>query len=118
MLPRGTEDGLEYQFFFIVTTTLDGKDVQEQVPFKYPIGYPFDRPVYWEHIFHELPNTYFHDVKIFFKDTEHHESSVYGKIFDDKHVPMDYHNGQDAKSPIYKNVIKQFPIHHYDDIHH
>lgn len=123
MLPRGTESGLEYQFFFMVTTTMDSGDVHKQIPFKYAMGYPFDRPVYWEHIFHEIPNTYFHDAKIFFEQThdlhEHYESSPYGIKQEDKHIPLyQVPIGQYAQVPIYKNVIKQYPVHHYVDIHH
>jgi hypothetical protein len=36
----------------------------------YPMGYPFDRPVYWDKVFFDIPNAYFYETKIYHRDAD------------------------------------------------
>jgi hypothetical protein len=78
MLPMGSRGGMTYQFYVMVSKQLPYK-THTTVPMvgsgmqyvdSYPMGYPFDRPVYWEQVFYDIPNSYFHEVKIYH---EHHD---------------------------------------------
>ncbi|XP_044272296.1 hexamerin-like [Tribolium madens] len=72
-LPRGSPEGMTYQFYVFVTKHHPYK-AHDKVPMvgsgshyvdAYPMGYPFDRPVYYEELFYALPNSYFQDVRIY-----------------------------------------------------
>lgn len=75
MLPRGSEEGKPYQFFFVVYP-YEHKDIHEsyQNPFSripidvHPALYPLNRPILFEKIWETLPNVLFHEEKIYFKD--------------------------------------------------
>ena len=70
MLPKGDFGGKTYQFYVIVAPYHAAAKGQEAyVDTEYSIGYPFDRPVEFEHEFF-VPNSYFKDVVIYHKNAE------------------------------------------------
>ncbi|KAK9887818.1 hypothetical protein WA026_000133 [Henosepilachna vigintioctopunctata] len=86
MLPRGTEKGLTYQMYVIVFPYVpyQGQETTNHFQHKYetvenkfnqfwmiqhenhPLGYPFDRPAEFEHVYF-VPNAHMFDVKIYHK---------------------------------------------------
>jgi len=70
MLPKGDFGGKTYQFYVIVCP-FQGKSVDKYLidSEEYSIGYPFDRPIEFEHEFF-VPNSYFKDVMIYHKNID------------------------------------------------
>jgi len=83
LLPKGTYGGYEYQFFVIVYPYVPYKgQTEKDFPYYprvgtgaqyvdgYPLGYPFDRPIYYEKFFQDAPNTYYYTTKIYHRQVE------------------------------------------------
>lgn len=82
MLPRGTEAGTSYQLFVIVYPYVPVKGRTQQPDVgqlprpgtsdifvdNAPLGYPFDRFVKFERMWHSIPNMYFQEEKIYHKE--------------------------------------------------
>ncbi|XP_044272349.1 arylphorin subunit alpha-like [Tribolium madens] len=78
-LPKGTYGGFPYQFYVFVTKHVPYKNQKSEVPVVgsgyqyvdgYPMGYPFDRPVYYGQVFYEIPNGYFYETKVYHRDAD------------------------------------------------
>lgn len=76
-IPKGSYDGVPYQFFVYVYKRTPYKAQESHIPTVgsgqqyvdgFPFGYPLDRPIYFEKMFHELPNTFFYDTKVYHRD--------------------------------------------------
>uniref|UniRef100_UPI00313433C7 hexamerin 1B precursor n=1 Tax=Tribolium castaneum TaxID=7070 RepID=UPI00313433C7 len=79
MLPKGTYGGFPYQFYVYVTKYVPYKAQKDGVPMVgmgsqyvdgYPMGYPFDRPVYYGYMYYAIPNGYFYETKIYHRDSD------------------------------------------------
>ena len=79
MLPKGSYGGVPYQFYVFVAKTVPYKTQKADVPMvgtgsqyvdAYPMGYPFDRPVYWEKVFYTIPNAYMYETKVYHRDSD------------------------------------------------
>ncbi|KAK9887819.1 hypothetical protein WA026_000134 [Henosepilachna vigintioctopunctata] len=81
-IPRGSREGTPYQIYVIVSPYKPSKfgrpykDVYQYPIFRmddYPLGFPFDRPVYDEDYLN-VPNAYFYDTKIYIDESlnKHH----------------------------------------------
>ncbi|RZC33552.1 Hemocyanin C domain containing protein [Asbolus verrucosus] len=57
LLPRGTYGGYEYQFYVIYIDN-------------YPLGYPFDRPIHYDQVFHNIPNFYAYSAKVYHRHAD------------------------------------------------
>lgn len=94
MLPKGTFAGLDYQFYVIVSPfvpytpgqAVDGTQFYyprvgtgAQYFDGYPLGFPFDRPIYSEPFFYNVPNSYFYTAKIYQRAVEDINSSSAGQ---------------------------------------
>lgn len=72
----GSEKGTPYQFFFFVYTPSNEetrkdrhKNLFENLPLtQHPVLYPLNRAIKFEKIWESLPNAFFHEEKIFYKD--------------------------------------------------
>ncbi|XP_017777166.1 PREDICTED: hexamerin-like [Nicrophorus vespilloides] len=82
MLPKGEYGGKTYQFYVIVSESHGHEEssttAQYLVDTKYTIGYPFDRPIKFEHDFF-VPNSYVKDVVIYHKNTEEEMNTTWSK---------------------------------------
>ncbi|KAJ8972029.1 hypothetical protein NQ314_000412 [Rhamnusium bicolor] len=82
MLPKGSSSGTPYQFYVVVYPYVPKQVVPAETyqtyfyPYvgdqvfydSYSLGYPFDKFIYYEQLFFQVPNFYSHDVMIYFKD--------------------------------------------------
>ena len=82
LLPKGTYGGFEYQFYVIVSQYVPNKYHQEYTNEYYypkigtgdkyidgyPLGYPFERPIYYDQVFYNIPNSYFYTTKIYHRN--------------------------------------------------
>ncbi|KAJ8923138.1 hypothetical protein NQ315_001692 [Exocentrus adspersus] len=98
MLPKGTPDGMTYQFYVMVYE-YEPFHKQEEHPeqhFNYPmvgtggqyidgysLGYPFDRHIKYEHMWEHIPNSYFYETKIYHKHSE--EDHIHHHVHHDEH---------------------------------
>ncbi|XP_044272322.1 hexamerin-like [Tribolium madens] len=86
LLPKGNYGGQEFQFFVIVSPYVPYKYHQEGYDaskYYYPrvgsgahhidnyaFGYPFDRPIHYDQIFHNVPNAHFYTTKIYHRHAD------------------------------------------------
>lgn len=82
LLPKGTYGGFEYQFYVILSPYLpyqvqsDSKYYYPKVGSgaqyldNYPLGYPFERPAYYDQVYFNIPNSYVYSAKIYHRDVE------------------------------------------------
>ncbi|KAJ8972028.1 hypothetical protein NQ314_000411 [Rhamnusium bicolor] len=75
MLPKGTYEGMPYQFYVIIYPYVQYPGQQEhpmmgsrgQYIDGYALGYPFDRHIKYEQLWYNVPNSYFYEAKIYHK---------------------------------------------------
>lgn len=75
MLPKGSEDGKPFQFFFFIYP-YNGEEMHQnyqdafsKVTFDgHPMMYPLNRFIRFEKMWEILPNALFHEEKIYFRD--------------------------------------------------
>lgn len=85
LLPKGTYGGYDYQFYVIVSPYVPYQGQQQADTSKYyyprvgsgaqyidnyPLGYPFNRPIYYEQVYYNIPNAYVYNAKIYHRDVE------------------------------------------------
>lgn len=87
MLPKGTQDGMTFQFYVIVYPYVPYHGQQQHQDqdhyFNYPkvgtggqyidgyaLGYPFDRHIKFEKMWYNVPNSYFYETKIYHKHSD------------------------------------------------
>lgn len=82
MIPKGSSEGTYFQFYFIVTPYSPRANVagnnywyypygfEGEYTDSYPLGYPFNRPIYDESQFF-VPNSYVQDTQIFHKSLKY-----------------------------------------------
>jgi hypothetical protein len=85
LLPKGTYGGYEYQFYVIVSPYVPYKGQENYDHAKYyyprvgsgaqhidnyPFGYPFDRPIHYDQIYHNIPNSYFYTTKVYHRHAD------------------------------------------------
>jgi hypothetical protein len=112
MLPKGSYGGVPYQFYVVVSKVVPYKYRKTDIPMVgtgsqyvdgYPMGYPFDRPVYWDKVFFDIPNAYFYETKIYHRDADavnYSQQDYYSKQ-QNYRGSYDYSKQQDYTTPQY-----------------
>ncbi|KAJ3645198.1 hypothetical protein Zmor_022878 [Zophobas morio] len=93
LLPRGSYGGTEYQFYVIVNPYVPYQQGQQQQQSQgqkfyypragsgglyvdgYPLGYPFDRPIRFDQVYYNIPNSYVYSARIYHRDVSDINSS-------------------------------------------
>ncbi|EFA09144.1 hexamerin 3 precursor [Tribolium castaneum] len=83
LLPKGNYGGYEYQFYVIVSPYVPYQGQQTDSKYyyprvgsgaqyldNYPLGYPFDRPVHYDQVYNNIPNSFVYSAKIYHRDVE------------------------------------------------
>ncbi|KAJ8972030.1 hypothetical protein NQ314_000413, partial [Rhamnusium bicolor] len=82
ILPKGSPDGVPYQFYVIVYPYVPKQGAQNQqyesyfYPYvgdqqfydSYSLGYPFDRFIRFEQLYYQVPNSYFQEAVVYHKE--------------------------------------------------
>lgn len=122
LLPKGKYGGYPYQFYVIVSPYKAYTNYQHPDSFEYyyprvgtgtlyydqyPLGYPFDR-VIDEYTFY-VPNSYFYETNIYFRDYEDVNSSYQG-VEGEQYTP---YQSYQKSYPQYSQYQKQYVKHPY-----
>ncbi|KAJ8923135.1 hypothetical protein NQ315_001689 [Exocentrus adspersus] len=82
LLPRGSVQGTPYQFY-VIAYPYQPRESQlnqdfrsyfypyvgkEQFYDSYSLGYPFDRPIVFDQLFYDVPNSYFYETQVYHRE--------------------------------------------------